>query len=110
MLLVFHEALTDSETFRCLHLSRRYTALYVGKHIFGLVGGDIDEIVGHTYLYLKEQFVRSSVPPPSGILHGTIIGAPLIFTLVIGNHCAFQASNFGILGHGNTSKILFVSF
>uniref|UniRef100_A0A803QZ79 F-box domain-containing protein n=1 Tax=Cannabis sativa TaxID=3483 RepID=A0A803QZ79_CANSA len=51
---------------------RRYAALYVSRHIFSL-DGEIDEIVGHTYLYLKEQLERSTVSPPSGILHGTII-------------------------------------
>ncbi|KAK9282456.1 hypothetical protein L1049_005374 [Liquidambar formosana] len=51
---------------------RRYAALYVSKNIFSL-DGDIDEIVGHTYLFLKEQLELSTMPPPSGILHGTII-------------------------------------
>ncbi|XWS19230.1 hypothetical protein CRYUN_Cryun32bG0113000 [Craigia yunnanensis] len=51
---------------------RRFAALYVGKHIFALDNG-IDEIVGHTYLFLKEQLEHSTMPPPSGILHGTII-------------------------------------
>ncbi|KAB2025318.1 hypothetical protein ES319_D06G141800v1 [Gossypium barbadense] len=51
---------------------RRFAALYVGKHIFAL-DNDIDEIVGHTYLFLKEQLELSNMPPPSGILHGTII-------------------------------------
>lgn len=51
---------------------RRFAALYVGKHIVAL-DNDIDEIVGHTYLFLKEQLELSNMPPPSGILHGTII-------------------------------------
>lgn len=51
---------------------RRYAALYVSKHIFEL-DGDIDEIIGHTYLFLKEQLEDATMPPPSGILHGTII-------------------------------------
>ncbi|PRQ51877.1 putative F-box domain, BPI/LBP/Plunc family protein [Rosa chinensis] len=51
---------------------RRFAALYVSEHIFAL-DGEIDEIVGHTYLFLKEQLELSSMPPPSGILHGTII-------------------------------------
>lgn len=51
---------------------RRYAALYVSKNIFAL-DGEIDEIVGHTYLFLKEQLELSTMPPPSGILHGTII-------------------------------------
>uniref|UniRef100_A0A2P2KDX8 Uncharacterized protein MANES_14G008300 n=2 Tax=Rhizophora mucronata TaxID=61149 RepID=A0A2P2KDX8_RHIMU len=51
---------------------RRYAALYVSKHIFSL-DGEIDEIVGHTYLFLKEQLEFSTTPPPSGLLHGTII-------------------------------------
>ncbi|KAK6911196.1 hypothetical protein RJ641_023289 [Dillenia turbinata] len=51
---------------------RRYIALYISKHILAL-DGEIDEIVGHTYLFLKEQLEISILPPPSGILHGTII-------------------------------------
>ncbi|KAF8400195.1 hypothetical protein HHK36_013491 [Tetracentron sinense] len=51
---------------------RRYAALYVSKHIFAF-DGENDEIVGHTYLFLKEQLELSTTPPPSGILHGTII-------------------------------------
>ncbi|KAK2965473.1 hypothetical protein RJ640_008267 [Escallonia rubra] len=51
---------------------RRYAALYVSKHIFSL-DGEMDEIVGHTYLFLKEQLEISTMPPQSGILHGTII-------------------------------------
>lgn len=37
----------------------------------------MDEIVGHTYLFLKEQLEIFTMPPPSGVLHGTIIGAVL---------------------------------
>ncbi|RWR82664.1 F-box domain-containing protein [Cinnamomum micranthum f. kanehirae] len=51
---------------------RRYAALYVSKHIFAF-DDDIDELVGHTYLFLKEQLELPTMPPPSGILHGTII-------------------------------------
>ncbi|KAJ4719010.1 Lipid-binding serum glycoprotein-like protein [Melia azedarach] len=51
---------------------RRYIALHVSKHIFSL-DGEIDEIVGHTYLFLKEQLELSAMPPSSGVLHGTII-------------------------------------
>ncbi|KAG4195570.1 hypothetical protein ERO13_A06G117200v2 [Gossypium hirsutum] len=51
---------------------RRFAALYVGKHIFAL-DDEIDEILGLTYLFLKEQLELSNMPPPSGILHGTII-------------------------------------
>ncbi|KAL5699483.1 hypothetical protein ACHQM5_030377 [Ranunculus cassubicifolius] len=51
---------------------RRYAALYVSKHIFSF-DGEIDEIIGHTYLFLKEQLEHTTMPPPSGILHGTII-------------------------------------
>ncbi|XP_008227990.1 PREDICTED: uncharacterized protein LOC103327435 isoform X3 [Prunus mume] len=54
-------------------LSKRFAALYVSKHIFSL-DGEIDEIVGHTYLFLKEQLELSTMPPSSSILHGTIIG------------------------------------
>ncbi|OMP06400.1 TatD family [Corchorus capsularis] len=51
---------------------RRFAALYVSRHIFAL-DNEIDEIVGHTYLFLKEQLELSTMPPPSGVLHGTII-------------------------------------
>ncbi|CAL5439295.1 unnamed protein product [Camellia sinensis] len=51
---------------------RRYTALYISKHIFSL-DDELDEIVGHTYLFLKEQLEISTMPPPASILHGTII-------------------------------------
>ncbi|KAJ4826201.1 hypothetical protein Tsubulata_023790 [Turnera subulata] len=51
---------------------QRYRALYVSKHIIGL-DGEIDEIVGHSYLFLKDQLEGSEMPTPSGILHGTII-------------------------------------
>lgn len=37
--------------------------------------GEMDEIMGHAYLFLKEQLEISTMPPPSGIVHGTIIGA-----------------------------------
>ncbi|KAK9099731.1 hypothetical protein Scep_023161 [Stephania cephalantha] len=51
---------------------RRYAAFYVSQHIFAS-DGEIDEIIGHTYLFLKEQLELSSAPPASGVLHGTII-------------------------------------
>ncbi|XP_077222964.1 uncharacterized protein LOC143856582 isoform X2 [Tasmannia lanceolata] len=50
---------------------RRYAALYVSKHILAC-DGEIDELVGHTYLFLKEQLELSTMPP-FGILRGTII-------------------------------------
>lgn len=34
----------------------------------------MDEIAGHTYLFLKEQLENFTMPAPSTILHGTIIG------------------------------------
>ncbi|KAF7814648.1 TatD family [Senna tora] len=51
---------------------RRFMAFYISKHMFSL-DGEEDEIVGHTYLFLKEQLELSVMPPHSGILHGTII-------------------------------------
>ena len=51
---------------------RRFQALYVSENLVPS-GGEIDELVGHTYLYLKEQLERHTMPP-SSILHGTIIG------------------------------------
>ncbi|PUZ71344.1 hypothetical protein GQ55_2G306900 [Panicum hallii var. hallii] len=50
---------------------RRFQALYVSENLVPS-GGEIDELVGHTYLYLKEQLERPAMPP-SSILHGTII-------------------------------------
>jgi len=51
---------------------RRFQALYVSENLVQS-GGEIDELVGHTYLYLKEQLEHPTMPP-SSILHGTIIG------------------------------------
>ncbi|CAN6211155.1 unnamed protein product [Urochloa humidicola] len=50
---------------------RRFQALYVSENLVPS-GGEIDELVGHTYLYLKEQLERPDMPP-SSILHGTVI-------------------------------------
>ncbi|KAI3831923.1 hypothetical protein MKX03_022295 [Papaver bracteatum] len=52
---------------------RRYEALYVSKHIVFGCDGEVDEIMGHTYLFLKEELELSVMPPASGILHETII-------------------------------------
>ncbi|XP_047311705.1 uncharacterized protein LOC124915095 [Impatiens glandulifera] len=63
---------------------RRYTALYVCKHmmLFSLNDDDDEdeELIGHTYLFLKEQLEVSSssslssiMSPSPGILHGTMI-------------------------------------
>ncbi|KAG8380276.1 hypothetical protein BUALT_Bualt07G0176500 [Buddleja alternifolia] len=51
---------------------RRFAALYTSKCILAL-DDEISELVGHTYLFLKEQLEISTMPAPSGILHGTII-------------------------------------
>lgn len=51
---------------------RRFIALYISQHIFSS-NLQVDEIVGHTYLFLKDQLQLSIMPPHSGILHGTII-------------------------------------
>ncbi|XP_051135319.1 uncharacterized protein LOC127254312 isoform X2 [Andrographis paniculata] len=51
---------------------RRFFALYTGKCIYSL-DDELCEIVGHTYLFLKEELEISTMPAPSGILHGTII-------------------------------------
>ncbi|GAB4841869.1 hypothetical protein Ancab_011824 [Ancistrocladus abbreviatus] len=51
---------------------RRFTALYVSRFIF-MLDDEMDEIVGHTYLFLKEQLEISTLPPSLGILHGTLI-------------------------------------
>ncbi|KAG6474276.1 hypothetical protein ZIOFF_068201 [Zingiber officinale] len=51
---------------------RRYEALYASKHFISS-NGEVDELLGHTYLYLKEQLELSMMPPPSSILHGTMI-------------------------------------
>lgn len=57
----------------CPNLFRRFVALCIGKRTFAR-DGDVDEIVGHAYLFLKEQLELPTMPPPSGILHGTMIG------------------------------------
>ncbi|KAH6773280.1 lipid-binding serum glycoprotein family protein [Perilla frutescens var. hirtella] len=51
---------------------RRFIALYMSKWIFPL-DDELSEIVGHSYLFLKEQLEISTLPPSPGILHGTII-------------------------------------
>ncbi|KAF3338870.1 F-box-like protein [Carex littledalei] len=51
---------------------RRFMALYVSKNIVAS-GSETDELIGHAYLYLKEQLDLSKAPPPSSILHGTMI-------------------------------------
>ncbi|KAK4773519.1 hypothetical protein SAY87_028538 [Trapa incisa] len=51
---------------------RRYIALYISSHMLAL-DSDVNEIVGHAYLFLKEQLELPTMPPPSGILHGTMI-------------------------------------
>lgn len=61
---------------------RRYAALYVSKHIFSLGEEVDDEIVGHVYLFLKEQLEISKMPPLSGVLHGTIIGTVSLMTYI----------------------------
>lgn len=53
---------------------RRFIALYTSTCIFPL-DDELSEIVGHSYLFLKEQLEISALPPSPGILHGTIIGA-----------------------------------
>lgn len=52
-------------------------ALYVSKNIVAS-GSETDELMGHAYLYLKEQLDLSKTPP-SSILHGTMIGFFLIY-------------------------------
>ncbi|XP_027344741.1 uncharacterized protein LOC113857166 [Abrus precatorius] len=53
---------------------RRFMALYISEHISAHHPQlQIEEIVGHSYLFLKEQLQLSIMPPHCGILHGTII-------------------------------------
>jgi hypothetical protein len=72
-------------------------ALHISQQIFGSDPDVLqaDEIVGHSYLFLKEQLQLSIMPPPhSGILHGTMIGVycvvyhpyapPSLFTFIVG--------------------------
>jgi len=56
---------------------RRFIALYISQHIFA--SDPPHEILGHTYLFLKDQLQPSIMPPHSGILHGTIIGMYSLF-------------------------------
>ncbi|XP_027191913.1 uncharacterized protein [Cicer arietinum] len=54
---------------------RRFMALHISEHILAYdCDIQVDEIVGHGYLFLKEQLQLSIIPPHSGILHGTMIG------------------------------------
>ncbi|XP_045828726.1 uncharacterized protein LOC123920508 isoform X1 [Trifolium pratense] len=53
---------------------RRFMALHISEQIFGCDPDiQVDEIVGHSYLFLKEQLQLSIMPPHNGILHGTMI-------------------------------------
>lgn len=60
-------------SYRFVLCIRRYAALYVSEHFFPS-NGETGELLGNTYLYLKEQLELSLMPPPSSILRGTIIG------------------------------------
>lgn len=53
---------------------RRYIALHISKSLFSFEDqdGDIHEMVGHVYLFLKEQ-LEVSAPLSYALLHGTII-------------------------------------
>lgn len=53
-------------------------ALYVSENMVAS-GSETDELVGHAYLYLKEQLQFSKTPPPSSILQGTMIGSFSIY-------------------------------
>ncbi|CAI8601514.1 unnamed protein product [Vicia faba] len=53
---------------------RRFMALHISQQILGCDNDiQVDEIVGQSYLFLKEQLQLSNMSPHSGILHGTII-------------------------------------
>ena len=71
-----------------LHDFRRFTVLHISQQILACDHDiQVDEIVEHSYLFLKVQLHLSTMPPHSGILHGTMIGlchtAPFIRALVI---------------------------
>ncbi|CAH2047805.1 unnamed protein product [Thlaspi arvense] len=50
---------------------RRFVALYISRNILR-VDIDIDEMLGHISLFLKDQ-LQLSTTPASGVLHGTLI-------------------------------------
>ncbi|CAN6452672.1 unnamed protein product [Victoria cruziana] len=52
---------------------RRYAALHVTRNVFS-VTDEIDELMGHIYLFLKEQLENAAGTLPTRILHGTVIG------------------------------------
>jgi hypothetical protein len=52
----------------------------------------MDEIVGHAYLFLKEQLEFSDMPSTSSILHGTIIGVLSTGIFVVVNLFNYQMS------------------
>lgn len=51
-------------------------AFHISQEILGYDRNDkqADEIVGHSYMFLKEQLQLSIMPLHGGILHGTMIG------------------------------------
>ncbi|KAI5063207.1 hypothetical protein GOP47_0021754 [Adiantum capillus-veneris] len=53
---------------------RQYIALHTSNYLFSFEDqdGDIHELVGHAYLFLKEQ-LQVSAPLSYGLLHGTVI-------------------------------------
>ncbi|GKV26736.1 hypothetical protein SLEP1_g35979 [Rubroshorea leprosula] len=72
-------------TFDATYFRRRFAALYVSKRFFEL-DEEIDEIIGHTFLFLKEQLEHSTMPLSSGVLHGTIIGVASILFIFLFAH------------------------
>lgn len=57
-------------------------ALYISRNILGVDTEDIDEMLGHIYLFLKDR-LQLSTTPASGVLHGTMIGNYLLYYYVI---------------------------
>lgn len=77
---MFHKLILYVDDFR------RFMALHISQQIFASDPDiQVDEIVGHSYLFLKEQLQLSIMPPHGGILHGTMIGmaCPTFFTFVV---------------------------
>eukprot|EP00249_Psilotum_nudum_P019212 c27144_g1_i1 orf=209-1081(-) len=58
-----------------------FRALYVSKKLFnfGDSNGDVDELAGHIYLFLKEKLEVSGSPLSYGLLHGTVVDQFLAF-------------------------------
>ncbi|EFJ13501.1 hypothetical protein SELMODRAFT_446266 [Selaginella moellendorffii] len=81
---------------------RRYRAMHASKAVLPLIGGDVEEVAGHVYLYLKEQLESASSVSYS-LLHGTTINQFLACKMA-GNEAQALASQIWIAVINNLDK------